>query len=157
MIVTSTPDVVFDVLEAADPATQRQATAKLDALKPSDADFAATMDSQAGKAAAASAAAEAGTASGLAPTRVIKAPGSGEVYRKFEAFVLQVFVENMLPQQANDIFGKGTAGNVWRSMLAEQLGTQLAQGKGIGIAKQLAGAHPPPRDGLATTDEPGNG
>jgi Rod binding domain-containing protein len=27
-------------------------------------------------------------------------------------------------------------------MLAEQLGNQLAQGKGIGIAKQLAGAHP---------------
>jgi hypothetical protein len=166
MIVTSTPDVVFDVLEAADPATQRQATAKLDALKPSDTDFAATLDSQAGKAASASAAdnastkiapAETGTASGLAPTRVIKAPGSGEVYRKFEAFVLQVFVENMLPQQANDIFGKGTAGNVWRSMLAEQLGTQLAQGKGIGIAKQLAGAHPPPRDNSATTDEPGNG
>jgi peptidoglycan hydrolase FlgJ len=151
MIVTPTPDVVLDVLEAADPVAQRQATAKLDALKPSDADFAVALDSQAGRAAAAGDA-----ASGLVQAREIKAPASGEVYRKFEAFVLQVFVENMLPQQANDIFGKGTAGNIWRGMLAEQLGTQLAKGKGIGIAKQLASAHPPPRDGVAAADEPGN-
>jgi Rod binding domain-containing protein len=48
----------------------------------------------------------------------------------------------MLPKQSEDLFGKGTAGTVWRSMMAEQLGNQLAQGKGIGIAKQLAAAHP---------------
>jgi flagellar protein FlgJ len=152
MIVTPTSDVVLDVLEAADPATQRQATAKLDALKPSDADFAASLNSQADKAkAAASAAGDPSPATTAQadmgpPVRVIKAPAPGEVYRKFEAFVLQVFVETMLPQQANDLFGKGTAGNVWRSMLAEQLGNQLAQGKGIGIAKQLASAHPSQRD-----------
>jgi len=161
MIVTPTSDVVLDVLEAADPPTQRQATAKLDALKPSDADFAASMDSQAdkakelGKAAAsaaggpspaASAQADIGPSSAAAPVRVIKAPAPGEVYRKFEAFVLQVFVETMLPEKANDLFGKGTAGNVWRSMLAEQLGNQLAQGKGIGIARQLASSAAAQRD-----------
>jgi flagellar protein FlgJ len=155
MIVTPTPDVVLDVLEAADPVTQRVATAKLDALKPSGADFGATLDSQAGKIGAAASAADsqlartaqAETASPntAAQARVIKAPASGEVHRKFEAFVLQVFVENMLPKQTEQLFGKGTAGSVWRSMLAEQLGNQLAQGKGIGIARQLAGAHPPPR------------
>ncbi len=47
MIVTPTSDVVLDVLDAADPVTQRAATAKLDALKSSDADFAATMDAEA--------------------------------------------------------------------------------------------------------------
>ena len=51
MIVTPTSDVVLDVLDAADPVTQRAATAKLDALKSSDADFAATMDAEASKAA----------------------------------------------------------------------------------------------------------
>ena len=151
MIVTSTPDVVLDVLEAADPVTQRAATAKLDALKPSDAGFAATMDSEVSKAAATARAAadqstakaaQSGQASSAAPVQVIKASSSGDVYRKFEAFVLQVFVETMLPQQSQDLFGKGTAGTVWRSMLAEQLGNQLAQGKGIGIAKQLAAAQP---------------
>lgn len=148
MIVTATPDLVLDVLEAADPVTQRAATAKLDALKSSDADFAATMDAEVGKAKAAAAdqsAAKAeaqSTAVNGAPVRVIKAPASGEVYRKFEAFILQTFVETMLPKESEEVFGKGTAGGVWKSMLAEQLGAQLAKGKGIGIAKQLAAAHP---------------
>jgi flagellar protein FlgJ len=157
MIVTPIPDVVLGVLEAGNPVTQRTATAKLDALKSSDADFAATMDSEISKAsatasaangpsAATTAQAEAGSPSAAAPVRVIKAPSQGEVYRKFEAFVLQVFVDTMLPQQSPGIFGKGTAGSVWRSMLAEQLGNQLAQGKGIGIARQLAAAHPAVRD-----------
>ena len=44
----------------------------------------------------------------------------------------------MLPKESEEVFGKGTAGGVWKSMLAEQLGAQLAKGKGIGIAKQLA-------------------
>ena len=157
MIVTPTPDVVLDVLEAADPATQRAATAKLNALKSPDAGFAATMDSEVGKAAATARAAadqstvkaaqsEPGSPNAAAPAQVIKASSPADVYRKFEAFVLQVFVETMLPQQSQEIFGKGTAGTVWRSMLAEQLGNQLAQGKGIGIAKQLAAAHPAARD-----------
>jgi len=149
MIVTATPDLVLDVLEAADPVTQRAATAKLDALKSSNADFAATMDAEAGKAEAATAGqpaaqvseAQSGAVNG-APVQVIKAPASGDVYRKFEAFILQTFVETMLPKESEELFGKGTAGSVWKSMLAEQLGNQLAKGKGIGIARQLAGAHP---------------
>lgn len=149
MIVTATPDLVLDVLDAADPVAQRAATAKLDALKSSGADFAATMDAEASKAAAAaadqSAAKVAEAQSGVVngpPVQVIKKPGPDEVYRKFEAFILQTFVETMLPKESEEVFGKGTAGGVWKSMLAEQLGAQLAKGKGIGIAKQLASAHP---------------
>lgn len=149
MIVTATPDLVLDVLDAADPVTQRAAAAKLDALKSSDADFAATMDAEVGKAKAATADQAASkvadaqsTAVNGAPVQVIKAPASGEVYRKFEAFILQTFVETMLPKESEQVFGKGTAGGVWKSMLAEQLGNQLAKGKGIGIAKQLAAAQP---------------
>lgn len=147
MIVTATPDLVLDVLEAADPVTQRAATAKLDALKSSDADFAASMDAEAGKAAASDRSAtkvseaQSDAVNGP-PVRVIKAPASGEVYRKFEAFILQTFVETMLPKESEEVFGKGTAGGVWKSMLAEQLGGQLAKGKGIGIAERLAAAHP---------------
>ena len=149
MIVTATPDVVLDVLEAADPAAQRAATAKLDALKSADVDFAATMEAEVGKAKASTADqsatkvsdAQSGAVNG-APVQVIKAPASGEVYRKFEAFILQTFVETMLPKESEEVFGKGTAGGVWKSMLAEQLGSQLAKGKGIGIARQLAAAQP---------------
>jgi peptidoglycan hydrolase FlgJ len=161
MIVTPTPDLVLDVLQAADPVTQRAATAKLDALKVPGADFGAALDMQVGGALASSSVADdrssakttqveqGALANAAAPARVINATSPGDVYRKFEAFVLQVFVETMLPKNAEDIFGKGTAGTIWRSMMAEQLGNQLAQGKGIGIAKQLAGAH------LARHDESG--
>lgn len=145
MIVTATPDLVLDVLEAGDPVAQRAATAKLDALKSSDADFAATLDA-AGKAAASDPSAKVAEAPSDAikgpPVQVIKKPSSEDVYRKFEAFILQSFVETMLPKDSEELFGKGTAGGVWKSMLAEQLGSQLAKGKGIGIAKQLASAHP---------------
>nr|GAJ33334.1 hypothetical protein BDOA9_0125300 [Bradyrhizobium sp. DOA9] len=141
--MTATPDLVLDVLEAADPVAQRAATAKLDALKSSDADFAATMEATASsdQAAAKTAEAQSGAVNG-APVQAVKAPASGEVYRKFEAFILQTFVETMLPKESEEVFGKGTAGGVWKSMLAEQLGNQLAKGNGVGIARQLAAAHP---------------
>ena len=99
---------------------------------------AATADHSAAQAAEAQ---QSGAVNGP-PVRVIKAPASGEVYRKFEAFILQTFVETMLPKESEEVFGKGTAGGVWKSMLAEQLGAQLAKGNGIGIAKQLAAAQP---------------
>lgn len=163
MIVTPTPDVVLDVLEAADPVAQRAATAKLDALKSPDAGFSAAMDGEVSKAAAtaratagqSTATAEPsvpGVPSTAAPVQVIKASSPTDVYRKFEAFVLQTFVETMLPKQSEDLFGKGTAGTVWRSMMAEQLGNQLAAGKGIGIAKQLAAARPAAPDNTGKTE-----
>ena len=72
---------------------------------------------------------------------LVRGPSSNrDVYRKFEAFILQMFVESMLPQDASEVFGKGTAGTVWRSMLAEQIGNEMAKGNGIGIAQQLAKA-----------------
>ncbi|WP_312010205.1 rod-binding protein [Bradyrhizobium cenepequi] len=73
-------------------------------------------------------------------TIIKKADTDRAVYRKFEAFVLQTFVESMLPQNASEVFGKGTAGTIWRSMLAEQIGNEMAKGEGIGIARQLAKA-----------------
>lgn len=154
MIVTPTSDLVLDVLDAADPVTQRTATAKLEALKSSDADFAATMDAAASKAADQAAGSVAEAQSGVVngpPVQVIKKPGPDEVYRKFEAFILQTFVETMLPKESEEVFGKGTAGGIWKSMLAEQLGAQLAKGKGIGIAKQLAAAHPAGPDATSKT------
>ncbi len=160
MIVTPTPDLVLDVVQAADPVAQRAATSKLNASKVSG-DLGTAFDTQVGEVASAAGVADDQsstkttqiavgapvTAVAAAPGRPISAGSSGDVYRKFEAFVLQVFVETMLPKQAQDVFGKGTAGEIWRSMLAEQLGNQLAQGKGIGIAKQLAAAHPARDDG----------
>lgn len=158
MIVTPPSDLLVDVLQAADPSVQRAATAKLDAMKPSEGDFSVTLDARTAELAAgadasdgpsARASGSTDLAAGASPARVINGSRPADAYRKFEAFVLQVFVETMLPEGAQDVFGKGIAGGIWRSMLAEQLGNQLAQGKGIGIAKQLAVAHPPIQDDKA--------
>lgn len=57
---------------------------------------------------------------------------------QFEGFVLRSFVESMLPSEASSYFGSGTAGEVWRSMMAEEIGNELARGGGIGIAASIA-------------------
>ena len=139
MTVAPISDVVLDVLQAAEPEAQRVATAKLAALDQSDSTFGSAMQAQAHRSEAAMQ--DKFETPLIRPGRSIEPASAADVYRKFEAFVLQVFVETMLPQDAQDVFGKGTAGNIWRSMLAEQLGNQLARGNGIGIAKQLGNAH----------------
>ncbi len=55
---------------------------------------------------------------------------------QFEAFVLQCFIEPMLPS-ADGVYGGGTAGGFWKSMLAEKLAVEMAKGGGIGIAARL--------------------
>ena len=67
-----------------------------------------------------------------------QAASPAEPYRQFEAFVLQTFIESMLPKDANHVFGDGIAGSFWSSMLAEQIAGQLAEAGGLGIADTLA-------------------
>lgn len=73
----------------------------------------------------------------LASSTSVAAPASANVYQNFEAMVLSSFVETMMPQDSEATFGAGTAGQVWRSMMAQQIATQLASAGGIGIAQQL--------------------
>lgn len=60
------------------------------------------------------------------------------VAQEFEAFVLQSFIEAMLPRDAEATFGHGTAGAFWRSMLAEQMARELARTGGIGLAQLVS-------------------
>ncbi len=67
-----------------------------------------------------------------------------KAYRGFEAMVLQNLVETMLPS-SEEFFGEGTAGLIWKSMLADQLGTELAKKVDLGIGPKHAGrAHSAP-------------
>ncbi len=138
MAITPPSDIVLDVLNAADPARLETAQAKLNStravhaareLASTDKSFDATL-----------------TRTGL----VNRAAGLDNInhhvakkdvpehYRKFESMVLQSFVKTMLPEESEAIFGKGVAGEMWRGMMAEQLGEALAKGGGIGIAETLA-------------------
>ena len=64
---------------------------------------------------------------------------SAESYQRFEAMILQNFIGSMLPKDSEQLYGKGTAGEIWKGMMAEQLGAALAKGGGIGIAAHLMG------------------
>jgi peptidoglycan hydrolase FlgJ len=61
-----------------------------------------------------------------------------DAFAQLEAFVLQSFIQTMLPKDSQSFFGKGTAGEVWKSMLAEKLGAQIASSNQVGLAKRLA-------------------
>ena len=62
--------------------------------------------------------------------------------------MLQSFIQSMLPKHANSVFGRGTAGGVWKSMLAEMLAGELAQSGRVGIAQQIV------EGGRASAGEP---
>lgn len=61
-----------------------------------------------------------------------------KAYKKFEAYLMQTFVESMLPKNTSEIYGSGTAGEIWRSMLAEHIANEMASGTALGIAESIA-------------------
>jgi len=61
--------------------------------------------------------------------------------KKFEAMVLQTFIGNMMPKNTESVYGKGMAGDMWKSMMAEHLANQVAEAGGIGIAKTVMRDH----------------
>lgn len=73
---------------------------------------------------------------------------SADKFKRFEAMVLQTFIQNMLPKDTEQVYGKGLAGDMWKSQLAERMADAMAARGGIGIAKSLLADHY--RDGKRT-------
>jgi peptidoglycan hydrolase FlgJ len=144
--ITPPSDIVLDVARAADPERYRLAVDQLARLR---ATAAAANDASippGGPGASAGSVANAGP-----PGRNPRRP---DAYGQFEAFVLQSFLQSMLPRNASNVYGRGTAGEVWRSMLAEQLGGQLASSGQVGIARRLAAGAPRPGPEAANASAP---
>lgn len=140
MSISLPTDIVMDVAKAAEPARYQAAVAKLSA--PGDpAAFTDTM--QAAGLALHMPLDAAGALTTLKNQTTLAGTGPGsDPYKKFEGLVLQQFVEAMMPDKSETVFGKGNAGSIWKSMLSEQIGQQIAKAGGIGIAKTLSKAHP---------------
>jgi hypothetical protein len=51
--------------------------------------------------------------------------------------MLQTFIQSMLPKNAPNVYGKGTAGEVWKSMLSDKMASEIARSGQVGIAKRL--------------------
>lgn len=138
-------DVVLEVASAADPLRANLAAQRLNALAGSNApaaDFAADVD----RAANAASAATAPLASGAdARSRLAEAPGGpdklGQAKTQFEAMMLNSFVGELLPKDTGEVFGQGMAGDMWRSMLAEQVSMQIAKSGKLGLARRLFATH----------------
>ncbi len=114
-------DIVGDVVNAADPGKLKTSIAKLGGTPdPAGVDMASLVVN----------ANDSGATKAANPRE--------KAYEQFEASVLRNFVEGMLPKSAANVYGEGTAGNVWRSMQADFMSQELAKSGGIGIAATLA-------------------
>ena len=137
-------DVVLEVLKAADPARAQLAAERLEALGANApaGNFTADLD----RASAASAFAPTAPA-GLADARTAlaaaaQAPDAASRAKvDFEAMLLNSFVGEMLPKDADSVFGEGTAGDMWRSMLSEQISRQIARSGALGLSRKLFATH----------------
>jgi len=137
MAISPPSDLVLDVVRAADPAQVQEAQSR---LKANRAAFQATSlaENGSGFASAVSVLNQADNTSGLGNiANRVEQKKIPETYRKFEAMVLQNFVKSMLPTESEEVYGKGTAGDIWKSMMAEQIGNVMAKGDGIGIAASM--------------------
>jgi peptidoglycan hydrolase FlgJ len=138
-------DVILEVASAADPSRASLAAQRLSAIAGSNAtpaDFAANLDRAAGVANA--------TPTPLpnaadARSRLVEASSGpdklGKARTQFEAMMLNSFVSEMLPKDTGEVFGQGMAGDMWRSMLADQVSTQIAKSGKLGLARRLFSTH----------------
>ena len=167
MAISPPSDIILDVARAADPERLKVATAKLDRLaETAGTAFADLMPAapEAGGALVAQASAtpainptpsapfdlhrarlrlqnETALAARVDGTTAAAGDRRAKALESFEAMVLSTFIGSMLPEGAEDVYGSGTAGDVWKSMLSDQLGRQMARVGGIGIADRLVAEH----------------
>jgi len=132
MAISPPSDLILDVVKAADPVSRQAATHRLRSIAASGtgegfglafADASAGWEADFNRFSAAGA---------------VKAGQGKSPAEKFEAMVLSQFVETMLPENAEAVFGEGATGEIWKSMLAEQVSNQLAASGGVGIADLIS-------------------
>jgi peptidoglycan hydrolase FlgJ len=155
--IQTATDIILDVVRAADPAVAQRAEAMLEAASIRKSEQAASTPAfqhqllaSADQSSVSVASASVASAKDAAPDKSL------EVYQRFEAMILQNFVGSMLPSDSEQLYGEGTAGDIWKGMMAEQLGAVLAKGGGIGIAARMmgdrlsAGLAPESADGIGS-------
>ncbi|BCH00177.1 flagellar protein FlgJ [Mesorhizobium sp. USDA 4775] len=139
MAISPPSDIVMDVARAADPMDIEAARAAL-TKRAGAAAGAFSVDTPGSLDTAASV--DAGSI--LSRATADKAAATADPakkFKKFEAMVLQTFIQNMLPKDTEGVYGTGLAGDMWKSQLAERVADVMAERGGIGIAKSLLADH----------------
>ena len=137
MTIRPPSDIVLEVAQSADPARMSAALRKLD-VPGAEAAFADALDAVRPRAPASNVAGRLAALDWPAGAGAVEAL---DPHQKLEAFLLQSFVQTMMPT-AKSVFGRGAAASIHKSMLAEQLAAQLVRGGGVGLAAKFAAAHP---------------
>ena len=144
MAIDASSDIVLEVAKAADPTRAAAVAQRLNALSGAAAadatDFADTL-------AATAPAVPNGPSGADARARFAAAAEAtdekaAKVKTGFEAVMLNSFVSEMMPKDTSSVFGQGLAGDMWKSMLADQVSRQMAKTDTLGIAKRLFATHP---------------
>ncbi len=130
MAINPPSDLVLDVAMAADPDTLRVSVEKLRSMA-SDRVAAQMQLSRENFASMQQSIPVSGSVADNAP----HAPNPA--FKKFEAFMLQSFVESMFAGDNQAVFGEGIAGDYWKSMMAEAVANKMADAGGIGVARML--------------------
>ncbi|MGG7516294.1 rod-binding protein [Allorhizobium undicola] len=137
MAISPPSDLVLDVVKAADSSSMAAAQERLQSARAAT-QAASLNEKNAGFDMAMNTMSSAASKAGLGnASTAIKAADIPKPYKQYEGVILQNFVQSMLPKDSEAVFGKGNAGEIWKSMLAEQIGNTIAERGGIGIAKQM--------------------
>jgi Rod binding domain-containing protein len=129
LAISPPSDIVLDVAKAADPSALEAARGRLEQI------------ARSGAAPAAFSSVLGGTTADRALRDASRTGAVPETFVKFEAMVLQTFMQSILPSDTETTYGGGMAGEMWKSLLAEQLGEVLARRGGIGIADRILADH----------------
>jgi len=136
MTIFPSTDLVIDVGRAADPSRRSEAIQRLERLSSRGLDTGIIPASQPNSFILIN---NHPTPSSSQPSdaRIIDrgAPNRASAFKKFEAFLLQTWLDVLLPKIDGGAFGHDNAGGVWRSFMAEQLGDQLAKSDCTGISQ----------------------
>lgn len=66
---------------------------------------------------------------------------------EFEAMFLRQFLEIVMPKDdSGGVYGGGTGGSMWRSMLADNIAKAVAEDSPLGLAEKVTQAEPQPND-----------
>jgi peptidoglycan hydrolase FlgJ len=140
-------DILLDVARAADPAKSSAATERLTRLAGDvgvdDAQFSDVLSHVDMPRAMPNAPLPAIAEPRFANLQSEKAKDAAETkaYQGIAALLLENLVENMLPD-SEEFFGAQAGAGIWRSMMAQELGTSLSKSVDLGIApKHVKSSH----------------
>ena len=138
MAIRPPSDLVMDVASRADPTRYASAVAKLGGDDATDS-FSAVLRGAAPRTitgmSSISALAMRDSARGPLVKRASDSSGS---MQGLEEVLMTRLVEAMMPQRADSVFGKGFAGSVWKSMMAEKIAHEIVRANAFSFSARTS-------------------